>query len=197
MKLAPWTRLEPIVEELSQQIQPYLDKPFAFFGHSMGGLLSFELARTVYKKYGISPVHLFVSARPAPQLLQKGAPLQTLNEFDFINKVRDYNGTPTAVLENKELMQLFLPILRADFEALETYTYHHTEPLECPISVFGGLQDSRVSLNELEAWREQTKHTFSVKLFPGSHFYLKKCHSLLTEQILQSPAISHYPNIAG
>ncbi|MEO1374973.1 MAG: thioesterase II family protein [Cyanobacteria bacterium J06635_10] len=183
IKLAPLNRLEPIVKELSQQIQPYLDKPFAFFGHSMGGLLSFELTRKLYQKYGISPVHLFISARSAPQLLESEPPIHALPESDFIDKLRDYNGTPEAVLENQELMQLFLPILRADFAVLETYKYQNAPPLECPISVFGGLQDNKITIEELEAWQEQTNSSFLLKMLPGDHFFINHSYSLLTEQI--------------
>ncbi len=183
IKLAPLNRLEPIVEALAQQIQPYLDKPFAFFGHSMGGLTSFELTRSLYKKYGISPVHLFISAYRPPQIPDSKPQIHTLPESDFIAQLRHYNGTPNEVLENQELMELFLPILRADFAVLETYAYHHAPPLECPISVFGGLQDNKVSIEELEAWREQTNNNFSLKMLPGDHFFINDSYSLVTEQI--------------
>ena len=183
IKLAPLNRLEPIIESLSLQIKPYLDKPFVFFGHSMGGLLSFELARLLYKKYVVSPNHLFISARRAPQLIDSEPPIHALSESDFIDKLRDYNGTPNAVLKNQELMQLFLPILRADFAVLETYTYHHAPPLECPISVFGGLEDDKVSVEELESWKGQTNNNFFLLIFPGGHFFINDSHSLLTEKI--------------
>jgi len=182
-KLSLLKRLEPIVENLALQIKPYLDKDFAFFGHSMGGLLSFELTRLLCKKYGVSPVHLFISARVAPQVSSLKPPIHDLPESDFIDELRHYNGTPNAVLENRELMELFLPILRADFEVLETYTYNHEPPLECPISVFGGLQDTQVTIEELQAWREQTNNYFSLNMFPGGHFFINDYHSLLIEKI--------------
>ncbi|MEM7595226.1 MAG: thioesterase II family protein [Cyanobacteria bacterium P01_A01_bin.83] len=172
IKLAPLNRLEPIVEALTSQIQPYLDKPFAFFGHSMGGLVSFELTRSLSKKYRVNPVHLFISARRAPQLPNLEPPIHTLSESNFIAELRHYNGTSNAVLANQELMQLFLPTLRADFAVLETYTYHHAPPLKCPISVFGGLQDNKVAVEELKAWREQTNSSFSLNMLPGDHFFI-------------------------
>lgn len=185
IKLAPLNRLEPIVETLALHIQPYLDKSFAFFGHSMGGLLSFELTRLLYKKYGISPVHLFISARCAPQIPESKPPIHALPESDFIAELRNYNGTPNAVLENQELMELFLPMLRADFAVLETYTYDNAPPLECPISVFGGLQDNLVTVEELSAWQKQTNKYFSLNMFPGDHFFINNSHSLLVEKILE------------
>ncbi|MEM1391722.1 MAG: thioesterase II family protein [Cyanobacteria bacterium P01_H01_bin.150] len=183
MQQAPFNRLEPIIKSLLLQIQPYLDKPFAFFGHSMGGLLSFELTRLLYKEYKINPVHLFVSARPAPQIIDSKPPIHNLPESDFIDKLREYNGTPNAVLDNQELMALFLPILRADFALLETYTYHDAPPLECPISVFGGLEDDKVPIEELEPWRIQTNNNFSLEMLSGGHFFINDSHSLLTEKI--------------
>ena len=183
MKPAPFNRLVPIIKSLSLQIQPYLDKPFTFFGHSMGGLLSFELTRLLYKEYGMNPVHLFISGRPAPQIIDSKRPIHNLPESDFIEKLRDYNGTSNAVLENKELMQLFLPILRADFAVLETYTYENSPPLECPISVFGGLEDDKAPVEELELWRTQTNNNFSLKIFPGGHFFINDSYSLIIEKI--------------
>ncbi len=186
IQLAPLNRLEPIVKELSLQIQPYLDKPFAFFGHSMGGLVSFELTRLLSNKYGVNPVHLFISARRAPQLSNLEPPIHSLPESEFITELRRYNGTPTAVLENQELMELFLPILRADFAVLETYIYHHKSPLKSPISVFGGLQDSKVTVEQLEAWREQTTNHFSLHMLPGEHFFINDNQSQILNIISTS-----------
>ncbi len=185
IKLTPLNRLEPIVQELSLQIKPYLDKPFAFFGHSMGGLVSFELTRLLHNKYEVNPVHLFISARRAPQIPDLEVPIHNLPEADFITELRRYNGTPNTVLENQELMQLFLPILRADFAVLETYVYASTQPLKCPISVFGGLQDNKVNIEELEAWREQTSNYFSLNMLPGNHFFIHENLSLLIECICE------------
>ncbi|MEN8443746.1 MAG: thioesterase II family protein [Cyanobacteria bacterium J06555_13] len=185
IQLTPLNRLECIIEALSQQIQPYLDKPFAFFGHSMGGLVSFELTRRLFEKYKVSPVHLFISARQAPHLPIASAPMHALSDSDFIAKLREYSGTPAAVLENQALMEIFLPMLRADFEVLETYTYEHRPPVGCPIAVFGGLQDHRVSLKGLDAWREHTQQDFSVQRFRGGHFYINQDHSLVIQQILK------------
>lgn len=195
IKLAPLDRLEPIVEAIALQIQSYLDKPFAFFGHSIGGLLSFELTRLLQKKYGISPINLFISACGAPQIPKSKPPIHALPESDFIAELRDYNFTPNALLENQELMQLFLPILRADFAVSETYIYHHAPPLKCPIYVFGGLQDHNVTIEELEGWREQTNSYFLLSMLPGDHFFINYSHSLLLEQI--SEILKHCKRSGG
>ncbi|MBU7581852.1 MAG: thioesterase [Nostoc sp. TH1S01] len=183
LKLSPFSRIEPLVDAIASAINPYLDKPFALFGHSMGGLVSFELTRLLHKKYGIVPVHLFISGRRAPQVPNSKPPIHNLAEPAFIEELRHLNGTPREVLENAELMQLFLPILRADFAVLETYIYKPEPPLECPITVFGGLQDSEVGCDELQAWQEQTNADFNLHMFPGDHFFLHSSQSVLLEKL--------------
>lgn len=185
MRLAPFTQLEPLVEALAQALLPNLNKPFALFGHSMGGLVSFELARLIRRKYGLLPVHLFVSGRRAPQVPDLDPPIHALPEPAFLDELRRYNGTPEAVLENKELMQLLLPILRADFAVLETYVYTTEPPLGCPITAFGGLQDCKVSCDHLEAWRNQTSASFSLQMLPGDHFFLNSAQALLLQSLTQ------------
>jgi medium-chain acyl-[acyl-carrier-protein] hydrolase len=185
MKSAPFTQMAPLVNAVTPILLPYLDKPFAFFGHSMGGLLSFELARQLRREHGISPIHLFVSASRAPQISSKKPPIHALPETEFKQELRRLNGTPASVLENNELMQLLIPILRADFAVLETYAYTSEAPLECPITAFGGLQDQEVSLEELQGWREQTK-AFSLQMFPGDHFFIHSAQALLLKTLAES-----------
>ncbi len=139
MRLAPFTRLEPLVQTVAQDLMPYLNKPFAFFGHSMGALVSFELTRVLRRDYGISPVHLFVSGRQAPQIPDSTQPIHALPEPEFKEELRRLNGTPTAILENAELMKLILPTLRADFAVIETYIYMNEPPLDCPIQHFPAM----------------------------------------------------------
>ncbi|NEQ21294.1 MAG: thioesterase [Microcoleus sp. SIO2G3] len=181
----PFTRLEPLIQAIAQVLLPYLDKPFTFFGHSMGGLVCFELARLLRRNYSQSPVHLFVSGRRAPQIAEPKPPIHTLPEPEFLEELRRLNGTPEAVLEHTELIQLLLPTLRADFAVLETYVYASQPPLDCPITAFGGLQDSEVSREELEVWREQTNASFSLQMFPGDHFFLHSSQSLLLQSLSQ------------
>ncbi len=185
IKSSPLTRLEPLIEAIAPVLLPYLDKPFAFFGHSMGGLVSFELTRLLRSQYSLTPFHLFISARSAPQLPLIKAPLHVLSDSDLQDELRSLNGTPKAVLENPELMQMFLPILRADFAVLETYIYTQEQPLECPITVFGGLQDQEVSHEALQAWQEQTIAALSLHEFNGDHFFIHSYPELLFKFIYQ------------
>lgn len=180
LKEPPYTSLEPLVQALAHALQPYLDKPFAFFGHSLGALISFELARALLQQRQCSPVHLFVSGHSAPQTPNTDPPVHQLPQAEFLQKLKSLNGTPAAVLQNPELMELFYPVLRADFAMSERYVYRPGPALDCGLSVFGGLRDSPLSRRDLEMWREQTRGAFSVRLLPGDHFFIHSaCASLL------------------
>ncbi len=176
-------RLQPLVEDVARSLLPFLDRPFAFFGHSMGALLSFELARYLRKEQAITPIRLFVSGHGAPQLESTEEPIHALPEREFIEKIRLLNGTSPAILEYAELRDLLLPILRADFAVCETYTYSAEPPLDCPITALSGLQDSYVSREAIEAWKQQTAGAFHAGLFPGDHFYLNDSRPLLMELV--------------
>ncbi|HEY9695462.1 MAG TPA: thioesterase II family protein [Oculatellaceae cyanobacterium] len=183
---APFTRLDLLVEAIASSLLPYLDKPFAFFGHSMGAVISFELTRLINKKYGLLPAHLLIAGRHAPQLRDRHPPIHTLPKPAFIQGLCRYKGMPKQVLENTELMEVFLPILRADFAICETYKYIDEPPLPCPITAFGGLQDSETSVDELEAWHKQTNNSFSSHLLPGDHFFIQSDQLLLLQLITQT-----------
>jgi len=170
----PFTQLSPLIEALAQALVPFLDKPFAFFGHSLGALVSFELARRVRRQYGVHPLRLFVSAGRAPQIPHRGPRIHTLPDKEFLMELRRLNGTPSELLGHEELMEIMLTVLRADFALYETYLYSTEPPLNCPITAFGGLQDHRVSDSDLEAWSAQTSVSFSKRMFPGDHFFLKQ-----------------------
>lgn len=185
MRLAPYTQLKPLVEAIAQSLLPNLNQPFALFGHSMGALISFELARFLRQAYGLTPRHLFVSGRAAPYIPDRDPPIYTLPDAAFIQELRRLNGTPEAVLQNQELMQLLTPILRADFAAIDTYRYQPEPALGCPITALGGLQDLEVSRDDLEAWQTQTIAPFQIQLFLGNHFFLHSAQSLLLKEIAQ------------
>ena len=168
----PLTDLLALVETLSQAILPLLDKPFAFFGHSMGGLIAFELARTLRRKKLAQPNILFVSACAAPQLPNPNPHIHQLSDAEFVSELKKLNGIPPEILQNNELMRLSLPTLRADFEMLETYQYQPDAPLACPIAALGGLDDPRVSREQIEGWAMRTKVSFESKYFAGDHFFI-------------------------
>jgi medium-chain acyl-[acyl-carrier-protein] hydrolase len=151
---------------------PYLDKPFVFFGHSLGALLCFETARSLRRENRGQPAHLFVSATEAPHRRRKKESLSDLPKGALVKKLREFNGTPVEVLQNDELMDLMLPTIRADFELSESYEYHPESPLECPITIYGGINDYEVEAERLAAWREMTAGAYEIRMFPGDHFYV-------------------------
>jgi medium-chain acyl-[acyl-carrier-protein] hydrolase len=181
----PFRNLPALIEPLTEAIKPYLDKPFAFFGHSMGALIAFELARKLRGEYGIVPAHLFVSGRHAPQLPDADPITYNLEEAEFIEELRRLNGTPREILENPELMQLMGPALRADFQVCQTYVYTDSSRLRCPITVFGGLKDNDVTREYLQPWRDHTSVSFTLRLLPGDHFFLHSSEATLLRMIAQ------------
>jgi medium-chain acyl-[acyl-carrier-protein] hydrolase len=178
----PYTNLTLLVQSVVQAIQPYCDKPFAIFGHSMGAKLGFEFARRMRNVHGIEPAHLFLSGCRAPQFPDP-EPFYDLPQPEFMEKLRGLNGTPAEVLDHPELMELLLPLLRADFEVIQTHTYSEEPPLDCPLTAFGGLQDEDISREQLKGWREQTTSQFSLQMFSGDHFFVRSSQSLLLQAI--------------
>lgn len=179
LREAPLTQLTPLVHLISAEIRPLLNKPFAFFGHSMGAVISFELARLLRRESGLQVEHLFLSGRRAPQLPRDEPMTFDLPDAEFIEAIRTLNGTPTEVLQHPELMNLMLPLLRADFEVCQTYSFEPGAPLTCGMTIFGGLQDTDVPRESLVAWSEQTTGACSVRMFPGDHFFLHSSQALL------------------
>ena len=182
------TRLEPLITILIDMLAPGFAIPFVFFGHSMGALISFELSRRLRQRGESQPLHLFVSGRRAPQVADPGPSTYHLPEPAFIAELRRLNGTPEEVLHNDELRTLMLPLLRADFEVNETYRYTPGPPLDCPISVFGGLGDHTVRQEDLAAWHMQTCNAFTLHMVPGDHFFLHSAQLDLMRAIQQDLA---------
>ena len=183
---APYKQFPPLIEALSEALRPHLDKPFAFFGHSLGALISFETARHLRRQYGREPAYMFISARRSPQLPEPGPALHALPDPAFIAQMQQrYNGIPQVILQDREMMQLFLPIIRADMELLEGYRYVDDQPFSCPLSAFGGWEDNHAPEAELLAWRNQTVNSFTLKMFPGGHFYLQTARSELLLALTQ------------
>jgi medium-chain acyl-[acyl-carrier-protein] hydrolase len=178
-------RVEPLVESTAKALLPHLEGSFAFFGHSMGAIISFELAHLLRREHKPGPAHLFLSGRPAPHLIKEEPPTYDLPEAEFIEELRRMQGTSKEVLEHPELMSVLSPILRADLEICETYGYEPRPPLDCPITAFGGLQDEDISREQLEGWRDYTTSSFTVRMFPGNHFFLHQSAPVLLRMIAQ------------
>lgn len=183
----PYTSAQSLVEAAAEAIIPHLDVPFAFFGHSMGALISFELARHLRRLGRPRPAQLFLSARGAPQLEVRERVTYNLPEKQFAEELRRLKGTPPQVLEHQELMELMIPLLRADFEVCQTYRYTQGPALDCPIMAFGGLYDDEVNAEMIGAWREQTTRSFRLCMMPGDHFFVHSAQerilSILSQEL--------------
>jgi medium-chain acyl-[acyl-carrier-protein] hydrolase len=176
-------RLDLLVEDLADRLVARLDGPFAFFGHSLGGLVGFELARLIRRNQGREPLHLFVSATLAPDQARRWAPMHTLADAEFRARLRDLNGTPNELLQDADAMEMITPILRADMEVYETYRHDAEVPLSCPITAFAGEFDAEVSSSHLMEWRRHTTGAFKEVVFPGDHFFLRECEAAMIGQI--------------
>lgn len=181
-----FTELIPLVERLAAEISPWLDRPYLFFGHSMGAFICFELVRHLRRLGKPLPVRLCVSGARAPHIPNPHPNIHQLSEIEFLYEIQHLEGTPPEVLQNRELMQILLPPLRADFSVCETYIYTADKPLECPLSVFGGRQDPRVSYQHLIAWRQHTQNAFTLHMFPGGHFFLHSASRSILDTLEQS-----------
>jgi len=181
----PLSSIPVIVERVADAMAPWLDRPFALFGHSIGGLVVFEVARTLRARGLGAPAALFVSATRAPHVPHPFPPLAHLPVAELLRQVNArYDGSiPLPVLESAELQALLIPALRADLAALETYAHVEQPPLECPISVFGGRVDDTVSSPSLDGWAAHTRTRFCKRLVDGGHLYLQSAVTPLTEAI--------------
>ena len=178
-----FTNIVPLIPTLTSALLPYLNQPFVFFGHSVGALLSFEVARQLRRRQYPTPLHLFISSHRAPQLPNLDLPISQLSDVDLLEELRHYNGTPSSILQNAEFINFYLPICRADLAVKESYVYLREPPLNCQISVFGGINDRKISQDSLASWREQTCTKFNLQMFPGDHFYLKSQQESLLKVI--------------
>lgn len=162
----------PIVEALADDIVGWLDRPFVFFGHSMGALIAFDLARRLRERGDRQPDLFVASGRNAPRFRWRDAGVERLPDDAFIAAVRAYNGTPDALIDEPAMRELWLPRLRADLTISAGYRYREAPPLECPLLVLHGTHDGLVSTEGLAGWRAETRGSVRYVRFPGNHFFL-------------------------
>jgi surfactin synthase thioesterase subunit len=182
----PFTQIHPIAENLAAELEPYLDRPYILYGYSWGALIAFELARRLRRQKADPPISLYALAQPAPHLPQTGYPLHELPDDIFLLELsRRFNGMSPVILQDRELIKLLLPTLRADIAALETYVYEEEKPLDCPIRAFGGRFDATAKEDELQAWRLHTDRSFELRMFPGDHFFIRSNQTSVLDAIVK------------
>jgi medium-chain acyl-[acyl-carrier-protein] hydrolase len=145
----------------------------------MGALIGFELARALRAAGEPGPVHLIVSGFRAPHLPDRHPAVHELPDDELVARLRRLGGTPPEVLREPELLELMLPLLRADLGICETYRYEAGEPLDCSLTAFGGVEDREVNREELSAWESHGRGPFALHMFPGGHFFLQTAQTLV------------------
>lgn len=165
--------LKNIIDQLSDGFRIYKDKPFFVFGHSLGGLLSFEFIKSIQELYSICPRHIIVSATKAPHLPFRMKHLSKLSDGALKEELKVYDGLDERILHHDELLKLFLPIIRSDFSIYENHNYSNSKPFPCDILALFGKHDHTVTQEEILAWAAYTTGKFEHLSFPGGHFFIK------------------------
>jgi medium-chain acyl-[acyl-carrier-protein] hydrolase len=168
---APRSELEPLVRELVDALPP-LDRPFVLCGHSLGASLAFSVALELRRRGERAPSRLYLCGSPAPHLRDLSDPVHVLDDRALAERLLTYNGTPPALLESRELLDLLLPTIRADFALFETWNVPVEAPLAVPFTVLGGVSDETVTASQIEGWREWTTRGCDVRWLPGDHFFI-------------------------
>ena len=163
-----------VVHTLGESILSLVEEPFALFGHSMGAIIGYELTRHLRRTVQAQPACLFVAACRAPHVARDDTPLHGLPDGEFLEQLQQrYQGLPPEISANREIVDALLPTIKADFQCLETYAHRQQPPLDCPIFACGGIDDTSVTASHLNAWKQHTNDAFTLRLFPGGHFFLK------------------------
>lgn len=165
--------LDKAAEEIYQELLNYQDKPFILFGHSLGALICYETVLKLQRRNRREPDALIVSGCGAPHVPPKEF-IYHLPKQQFKTELKKLGGTPEMILEEDEIFDLFYPMLKGDFEMVETYTCKECHPVHTKIFAFGGTEDKEVLLDELLEWEKYTDNDFHYKMFKGEHFFVKE-----------------------
>jgi surfactin synthase thioesterase subunit len=183
----PVTRVDSIVTRLVAAIELLPPSPTAIFGHSFGGLVAYELGRRLTAA-GTPPLALVIGARNAPHVPRLAPPIHALPDEQFFEKLNRRYGTALTLLRDRELMELALPSLRADFAAYETYEYRAGPRLETPITVLHGLRDASMTKGQAEAWGDLTRAGAMVHSVDAGHFFVDTHHEWVLAHVRRALA---------
>jgi medium-chain acyl-[acyl-carrier-protein] hydrolase len=177
-KIAPIKDFQNLLSHLEAEILSEISGPFAFFGHSLGAIVAFELAHLLQSKHDFQPITLFLSGSPAPDKITSFSFVDEMGDEDFIQILESLNGTPKKLTEMAEFKEVFLPVLRADFSVLNNYRPIRKR-IKCPLKILAGKQDTKVNIEELSKWSFWTESNMSVSQFEGDHFFIRQPNQVL------------------
>lgn len=181
---APETTFETLVDLLSAELETYPSQRYAFFGHSMGALLAFGIAHSLYKRKRLLPIALLLSACAAPSRQDWRRYADKNTDASLIVDLRKQNGTPEEVFESAELLSMTLSLMRTDYRVCGSFRYKKLTPLPIPMHVFGGRTDE-IHESKLEAWQCESSADFSLDLFEGGHFFLRQQEEIFLSVLVQ------------
>jgi surfactin synthase thioesterase subunit len=165
------TEIGAYADALISQILPWTDRPLAFFGHSMGAVLAFEVTRRLERDHGVTPVRIFASGRRSPAS-HRHETVHLRDDDGVVEEMRELSGTDGRILGDEEILRMVLPAIRTDYTAIENYRASAEDSVQAPITVLTGDADPRTSSEEAEAWAAHTSGAFDIHRFPGGHFFL-------------------------
>jgi medium-chain acyl-[acyl-carrier-protein] hydrolase len=187
MRETPFSQMPPLIASLDEALFPLFDRPYVFFGPSMGALVAFELARKLRQAYQLQPAHLFFTSRRSPQAPDRLPQIANLPPAVFLQEVQKrYSSIPEVIRKDNELMDLFLPLLRADFSVIENYVYIPEEPFDCPLTVLRGSTDTVMLPEDFSGWENHTSRQYAHLTYPGSHFFFIEQPARVAELIMGS-----------
>ncbi|CAH9063966.1 Linear gramicidin dehydrogenase LgrE [Pseudoalteromonas holothuriae] len=186
--------MDILTNTLLDELTPHLNADTIFYGHSLGARVAFEIQLKIKKRGLQGPCHFIASGSANPGKDRSDKNVYLLNDADFIEELKSLNGTPPAVLENEELMALFMPVLRADFKLADTYRYTGPEQLSCNISVFAGKKDEISEQAQLD-WQNYFSSNFSFEYFEGDHFFIDSHNEQVGQAVNNIIAQIHNGNL--
>ncbi|TMO56912.1 thioesterase [Pseudoalteromonas aurantia] len=173
--------MNKLISELQPQLVPYMQGEYVLYGHSLGSRVAFELLRQALERGLPCAKHFFASGSASPTYCGLKKPIYDLPSDEFRVELGELNGTPKEILAHDELMDLFEPMLRADFKLADTYKYEQPLTFPCNVSVFAGKDDPILEENARHwlSFFESGDFTW----FEGGHFFINDCTTEIVDKV--------------